>query len=284
MPPPKNSSLGRGLGDLMGGLPQTIGVAKHPVSTPPTPQDAATVAVPPEPSPHGEVSAEASLTPVQPVVPARETRAETRWTPLRLALVAAGIIVLFLTGAGAGAFAVHRLAVPVQTRVTELPASVVVVTNTVVATAPVPVPEPLSVSEFQPLENDGVTCLVVSNGAATLVFEAPLFLSRVAFDPDQAGLLNRVGEILARHSKEWDVTVTGHTDAAPLKNVAGFRDNHELGLARAMETVRLLYRNAHVPMAMLHATSMGEENPPFPADEAESRRKNRTVTLSLRRL
>ena len=62
MPPPKNSSLGRGLGDLMGGLPQTIGVAKHPVSTPPPLQDNAAVAVPPEPSPHVEVSAEAALT------------------------------------------------------------------------------------------------------------------------------------------------------------------------------------------------------------------------------
>jgi OmpA family len=284
MPPPKNSSLGRGLGDLMGGLPQTIGVAKHPVPATPATQDPVAVPVTPEACPRPEVCADVSPPPVLPVALASETRETAHWTFQRLALIASGIIVLFLTGAGAGAFAVHRFAVPGETRVTELPARVVVVTNTVIALTPVTMPEPLSVSEFQPLENDGVTCLAGSNGIATLVFETPLFLSRAAFDQDQAGLLSRVGEILARHAGEWDVTVTGHTDAAPLKNVAGFRDNHELGLARAMETVRLLYRNAHVPMTMLHATSAGEENPPFPGDDSESRRNNRTVTLSIRRM
>jgi outer membrane protein OmpA-like peptidoglycan-associated protein len=49
-----------------------------------------------------------------------------------------------------------------------------------------------------------------------------------------------------------------------------------------VEGVRYLMREAGVPAAMLQAATAGEEDPPYTGDDAESLRKNRTVTLKIR--
>jgi chemotaxis protein MotB len=104
----------------------------------------------------------------------------------------------------------------------------------------------------------------------------------VALDKTAAGLLNKVGDILVKHAGEWDVVVLGHTDAVPIRGNGLYKDNKELGLARAVEGVRYLMREAGVPAAMLQAATAGEEDPPYTGDDAESLRKNRTVTLKIR--
>ena len=53
MSPPKNGSLGRGLGDLLGGVPETIGVAGAP-PPPPPPRAEPFVSVKVNPAPQGE--------------------------------------------------------------------------------------------------------------------------------------------------------------------------------------------------------------------------------------
>jgi chemotaxis protein MotB len=120
-----------------------------------------------------------------------------------------------------------------------------------------------------------------NSGMAQIAFDVPLFSSRAALADEGSALLKKLGAIFIKRSEEWDVVVTGHTDAIPLRGSGLYRDNKELGLARATEVVRYLMREAQVPAAMLHAATAGEDNPPFPGDDADSRRKNRTVTLQV---
>ena len=215
-----------------------------------------------------------------PVVPAEEVAPTRCWTPGWLVMLGGVAILLWLLwqlGASAGLW-FWKVQAP------EPLVSVPVV---------MPAPEPekpqvesklpkLDGSEFSALASEGLSLTMGSNGEACVVFVSPLFSSRVALAGAAAGLLNKVGEILVRHAGEWDVVVMGHTDAVPLRGNGLYRDNKELGLARAVEGVRYLIREAGVPAAMLYAATAGEVDPPYPGDDAESRMKNRTVTLKIR--
>lgn len=348
MPPAKNGSLGRGLGDLFGGIPATIGSAATMSSTGfvrlspdligiPPERDARAQAVAPEfvesIRTHGilqpilvrrrtqgyevivgakrlvagrlaglkeipavvmqatdEEAHELSRIentwwgdgcPVIPVIPPMEPAAAVVpalpfWTAARVGL-AGGVAILFaVLGAGAGYWAGWTPS--------PLEASAPVMAPVPVVEAP-PVEPARPVwdgAEFSALASEGLSFAMGSHGEARVVFDAPLFTSRVALDKTAAGLLNKVGDILVKHAGEWDVVVLGHTDAVPIRGNGLYKDNKELGLARAVEGVRYLMREAGVPAAMLQAATAGEEDPPYPGDDAESLRKNRTVTLKIR--
>lgn len=263
MPPPKNGSLGRGLGDLLDGVPESIGVAGTP-QVPVQKQDAAPVQEPPAPPPP----------PPPPEV------VESCWKPGRVAMAFVASLLLVISGVFIGLRAsLHRESPePVET----LPATVVVVTNTVVVPAKLATPATIDIAPLKPLEEGGLTVEPLDDGTVKVVFNAPVFSSRVVLDPDQAACLDELGSVLAAHSREWEARVVGHTDDIPLRGNGIFRDNRELGLARAVEVIRTLCRNAGVPAAMLSAATAGEDNPPFPGDDPESRRKNRTVTILIR--
>lgn len=255
MPPLKNGSLGRGLGELMGGLPDTIGVAKHetvPAAVPPR-------AMPPAPAP------------VPP--PAAPTRHRLMVVCTMVLSMGAGAVIAWL--------ATHSRVPPEVVRTVEVPVTrIVVVTNTIKVAVAAPEPSlVVDAREFAGLE--GRVVLAASNGTLALRFESPLFSSRIALDPDQECHLKQVGAVLARHAGQWVVTVMGHTDAAPLKNGGACRDNEELGLARAMEVARYLSRQAGVPLSMLHVASAGARHPPFPDADEEGSHRNRTVTLEI---
>jgi len=271
MPSPKNSSLGRGLGDLMGGLPQTIGVAQHP------PAEAKNT----DPS-KDDIQEQSDLS-----TPEKAPPVPSWWTPPRLVMVGASGILLVLIGIGIGVVVRDQSADLVKPGEPGIALRVVVITNTVVVPASVPaaavdLPPRIDAAVFQALEPDGLVCSVEESGSVRLTFTEALFVSRIVLDPGQGALLTRLGAVLTGHTGEWDVVLSGHTDATPLKSGGQYRDNEELGLGRAMEVARFLHRQAGVPMAMIHAVSEGEANPPHPGDDAEARRKNRTVTILVR--
>lgn len=114
-----------------------------------------------------------------------------------------------------------------------------------------------------------------------LTFDAPLFTYRANLDSSQQELLKAVGSVLAVHSNDWSVVVTGHTDATPLRGSSPYRDNTELGLARASEVVRFLWREAGVPGRMVRVASAGDAAPLFPGDDPATQRRNRTATLRI---
>lgn len=280
MSAPKNSSLGRGLGDLLGGVPETIGVARHPSApsvreTVPAAAPDPVVPVPVEPPAQTQAAPEHVVAPV----------ASSWATPRHLVVMGTCLLVVLLGGVALGVFIGRPRPVPVA--VVPPPVAVeprvVVVTNTVrIAPAPAAPRPVVDASEFKELEAEGLATEVGPDGTVRLVFASPLFSSRLVRDPEQYELLVKVGGILARHAGQWDVQVTGYTDATPLKNGGPFRDNQELGLARAVEVMRHFWRQAHIPMAMMQASSAGGENPLFPGDDEATRRLNRTVTISIR--
>lgn len=353
MPPPRNGSLGRGLGDLFGGIPATIGSAATLSSTGFVRLSPDLIGIAPEREAHAHavgadlVESVRTHGVLQPILVRRRTqgyevvagarrlvaarlaglkeipamiiqagdaevaeisRAENGcreqaapvvpepvavvaapvekhyWTPARAGMVlVAGLVLLGLgTGVGFWLSRPEGQAVPVESRSApepcvampgEAPAPVVEVP--VVAR----VARVLELSGIRALEGQGVALTLESDGEARIVFEEPLFSSRVTLADDGKVVLQKLGAVLAAHGAEWSVVVVGHTDSVPLRGGGLYRDNKELGLARAMEVVRYLMREAGLSATMLQAATAGEDSPPYPGDEAECRRKNRTVTM-----
>jgi hypothetical protein len=232
---------------------------------------------------------EAAGKPERPVpVPTSEAGVSSWWTPGWVAVGWGVAILLVMGGIAAGigvGWRVQGRGADLQVRELVVAQPPTIVTPEIMVAPPVVVVPPvqkqpeLDVSEFKVLEDEGVSCTVNSNGVARLVMELPVFSSRTTLAEEGTVLLNKLGAILSGHEGEWTVVVTGHTDAMPLRGNAVYRDNQELGLARAVEVVRYLMREAKVPAVMLRAATAGEDNPPFPGDDAELRRKNRTVTF-----
>jgi len=138
MPPPKNGSLGRGLGDLMGGLPKTIGVAQHH----------APGVIPPRPSVVVSSTPVAAQAPVQTpakVLTAASTR-KPRRDPQQLLLILSVMVVLLVTGAGIGLLAANWLLEPAQ--VSAMPSRLVMVTNVVVVSSASVRPKPMESLDF----------------------------------------------------------------------------------------------------------------------------------------
>lgn len=189
-----------------------------------------------------------------------------------MAAVAALII-----GAGLGLMTGKRVVA-----VAPAPAPVVlVVTNTLEVPVPVAAVAAPAASEFDGLKDKGLGVTVGKDSFLQVTFDEPAFSSRATLDPDRAELLEAVADVLVKHSGDWHVTIVGHTDAIPPRATGPYRDNRELGLARATEGLRFLMRH-DVPAAMLEAATAGEENPPFPGDSPGTRIKNRTITLRIR--
>lgn len=149
---------------------------------------------------------------------------------------------------------------------------------------PAPVPRPqevrpaISQDEFQKFTAEQITVEKVGTGLG-IVLQSPIFAYRTTMDDTQQALLKELGAILAKHESDWTVQITGHTDSTPLRGSNVYRDNNDLGLARATEVARYLWRQAGVPTAMLKVATSGADNPPFPSDTPDNDRKNRTATL-----
>ena len=108
---------------------------------------------------------------------------------------------------------------------------------------------------------------------------------QIFFDSGRANLsesgkavLKKVGEALKGYDDKM-VRVVGHTDNVPIAT-AQFPSNWELSAARATTVVRFLQANG-VPPERLTASGRGEFSPIAPNDDAEGRRKNRRIEITL---
>lgn len=266
MPPPKNGSLGRGLGDLLGGVPETIGVAGVPPQSVGTHADAKSLVAEPV---EEQAAPEFGLVVGKPC-----------WTPARLIMMFSAGLFMILIGVGFGMWAGLR-----QKQYLPVAAPVVFVTNTLsLPPERSPSESVVDTSDLDSLKAVGIRVNRESGGTVRITFESPLFSSRVIVDPAQTPVLNQLGGVLVRHSQDWEAKVIGHTDSIPMRGSGLYRDNRELGLARATEVIRVLCREANVPASMMVAATAGDENPPFADNDPEASRKNRTVTLVIRML
>ena len=94
-------------------------------------------------------------------------------------------------------------------------------------------------------------------------------------------LLKKVGEALKGYDDKV-VRVVGHTDNVPIgKSMQGqFASNWDLSAARATTVVRFL-ESAGVPPERLLASGRGEYSPVASNDDADGRRKNRRIEITL---
>jgi len=105
------------------------------------------------------------------------------------------------------------------------------------------------------------------------------------FDSGKAALkdqgkdvLKRVGEALKGYEDKV-IRVVGHTDNVPIAT-AQFPSNWELSAARATTVVRFLQSSGVAP-ERLTASGRGEFDPVASNDDAEGRRKNRRIEITL---
>ncbi len=115
----------------------------------------------------------------------------------------------------------------------------------------------------------------------TMTFEQPVFTSMTTISSASKTLLKQLATQVRGYMGDFTLTVRGHTDNVPLRGKGLYRDNKELGLARAKAVQTFLAEEGKLPARGLKAVTAGSDNPPFPNDKAESRRKNRTVVLIL---
>jgi chemotaxis protein MotB len=101
---------------------------------------------------------------------------------------------------------------------------------------------------------------------------------RAALKEQGKDVLKRVGEALKGYDDKV-IRVVGHTDNVPIAT-SQFPSNWELSVARATTVVRFL-QSAGVPPERMTAAGRGEYTPVAPNDDADGRRKNRRIEITL---
>jgi chemotaxis protein MotB len=104
---------------------------------------------------------------------------------------------------------------------------------------------------------------------------------RAALKDSGKAVLKKVGEALKGYDDKL-IRVVGHTDNVPIAKAlqAQFPSNWELSAARATTVVRYL-ESVGVPPDRLLAAGRAEHSPVAPNDDAEGRRKNRRIEITL---
>ena len=126
---------------------------------------------------------------------------------------------------------------------------------------------------------DQVTVNEVAQGVTVSVSSDLLFQSGTAdLKPSAAALLQQI--VAPLKTLDNPIQVIGNTDdVPPAPTNSAFKDNFQLGQARAASVVRLLIAQAQFPPERLSAWSKGQYAPIAPNDSAENRARNRRVDL-----
>jgi flagellar motor protein MotB len=116
------------------------------------------------------------------------------------------------------------------------------------------------------------------SGETTITFNEGIFLRNAQIKPDAKVLLTNLGQQLEQDMGNVSIRIIGHTDNEPMPSGKQYKDNTDLGLARATTVFQHLRETTRLPVATLSVSSVGETNPPYPSDAA-NRTRNRTVVL-----
>jgi flagellar motor protein MotB len=116
------------------------------------------------------------------------------------------------------------------------------------------------------------------SGETTITFDEGIFLRNAQIKPDAKVLLTNLGQQLEQGVGNVSIRIIGHTDNEPMPSSKQYKDNTDLGLARATAVFQHLRETTRLPVTTLSVSSVGETNPPYPSDAA-NRTRNRTVVL-----
>jgi len=82
-----------------------------------------------------------------------------------------------------------------------------------------------------------------------------------------------------KYLNDYNMVIEGHTDDSPMNSSSKYKDNQELGLARAESFKKLLVISFGMPDESISTVSAGSYNPPFSNSTPAGREKNKTVVL-----
>lgn len=129
------------------------------------------------------------------------------------------------------------------------------------------------------IERRKVTKIIIPNELEGKVFfESGSAIIRSEFLPTLSNFFSIVDDSL-KSGRYNLVQVEGHTDDVPIKTVL-YRDNWDLGAARAIEVVRYL-QSMGIPPQFLSATTHSEYKPFTKAATEDDRSQNRRIELVL---
>jgi flagellar motor protein MotB len=117
--------------------------------------------------------------------------------------------------------------------------------------------------------------------ALVVRFDAGLFVRGTVLSASAARLLTELGQRLEASAGRRSVEIIGSTDDVPVPAHGRYRDNSELGLARAVAVVEHLREATRLPERTLLVRAGGEANAPYPNDSPANRARNRTVTMRI---
>lgn len=119
------------------------------------------------------------------------------------------------------------------------------------------------------------------NNVDIISFEEGIFGAGAQLMPAARRALLTFARQLAPYGTRLSITVIGCTDNTPMNPGSRYKDNADLGLARAREVARVLGSAAGLPDDVFHIVSYGERWAPFPNDTPQNRSRNRTVVLRI---
>ena len=140
----------------------------------------------------------------------------------------------------------------------------------------------VSVARWQLLFSD-VEGVEVRNesGIPRIVFESPVFSRLTTIDPAQKTRLERVVRLIINTNPASVLSIIGHTDNDPIRPSSEYRSNEYLSELRANAVVDYIKGTNLIPPSKLRSVAMGASDPPFSNASADSKTKNRTVSIEI---
>lgn len=114
-----------------------------------------------------------------------------------------------------------------------------------------------------------------------IIFKKGLFEKGAILRPDAKILLADLGKRLGVYGGRILIKIYGITNNIPLAADDKYRDNFDLGKARAVAVYDHFRETTNLTADRLLIGSFGEKLPPFPNDTPEGRAKNQTVIIKI---
>lgn len=136
-------------------------------------------------------------------------------------------------------------------------------------------------ADLKPLIDRGVLKVENRKGRVTIGLASDVLFASGSADLSAAGkdTLGQVARLIARHAREHQFQVEGHTDDEPIAT-AQFPSNDWLGAARAITVMEFLVQNGF-PRDHLSAATFGASAPVTPNTSPGGRAQNRRIELVL---
>jgi chemotaxis protein MotB len=130
-------------------------------------------------------------------------------------------------------------------------------------------------------ENNGLT-IEKKNGKVYVSLEERLLFASGSTTVDTKGIdaLKSLAKVLEQNP-DINILIEGHTDNVPYSGTGAIKDNWDLSVLRATSIVKILLVNSKIDPKRLMASGRGEFFPLDPANNAESRKRNRRTEIIL---